>query len=91
VIETKSEFFNRICAHRTARIDVNRTYRTVALGVSVGGKRAYSCILGKDRSPRHSRHSIASADWHFTAWSGLQFLLDRKVASGTIMMEIRLK
>jgi hypothetical protein len=28
----------------------------------LGGKRAYKCRLGKDWSPRHSRHTVTSAE-----------------------------
>jgi putative transposase len=38
----------------------------------LGGERAYKGRLGKDRTPDHSRHSIASAKYSAQAyWEGL--------------------
>jgi hypothetical protein len=40
---------------------VNRTLRIALCMTQLGGKRTYSGRLGKDRSERQSRHSVASA------------------------------
>jgi hypothetical protein len=40
---------------------VNRTLRIATVDVAFGGERAYVGRLGKDRSARQSRRSIASA------------------------------
>src|ERR1700722_7785131 len=57
-----------ICAFETfeatSRVDVQQTYGTAASDASVGRKAALGGAFRKDRSPRHSRRSTASA---FTA------------------------
>jgi hypothetical protein len=51
--------------HQPGRADRQPADGTVVspLNFRFGGKRAYRVRLGKDRSPRQSRHSIASAKW----------------------------
>jgi len=54
-----SAFLPRLTQSKEGNAGVRRTAGT-------GGKRAYRGRLGKDRSLRHSRHSIASAEVGFT-------------------------
>src|ERR1700733_12169746 len=63
--------YDPICAKRTAGVDVKGTLWIEAGGGGgggrgwtplVGGNRPYAVRFGKDRSPRHSRRSTASAN-----------------------------